>query len=191
MHDRRQRIKVYLVRIALVEDYMPDGAWTTDYRAERGITISREQTIEHRVQSSLELETDRELTSRIAGKLGQDSAGLESSLESSVRESVKQGLERELILTAKETVDVKDIADESGSVGLRVREYQSAPMYKRIHLVLRVDCDCCGSNRLIRAILDAPTDRIAKRVVEYYDRTPEQAYYTGFLSATFQNGPAR
>jgi hypothetical protein len=108
-----------------------------------------------------------------------------------VRESVKQGLERELVVTAKETVDVKDIADESGSVGLRVREYQSAPMYKRIHLVLRVDCDCCGSNRLIQATLDAPTDRIAKRVVEHYDRTPEQAYYTGFLSATFQNGPAR
>lgn len=183
-------VKVHLVRIALIEDYMPEGAWRTDYRAERGITITREQTIEHKVRSSLELETDRELTSSIAAKLSQGPAGLESSLESRLRESIRQGLERELVVTAKETVDVKDLANEPGNVGIRVREYQSAPMFKRIHLLLRVDCDCCGSDRSIRATLDAPTDRIAKRVVEYYDHSPELAYYTGFLSATFESSPS-
>lgn len=179
---------VTLVRVVSIDEYSRDNEWQTIYRAERGKGVKTESVFRAAVRASWEIEAGADVSSRLGVRLRGLGADLDAALETRTSQTVRQGLERNFELTTTETVDVEPIKDPPPRSGLRAREYQYAPVHLRLILELEVRCSCCGSTQRLNEPYDVPTDRIALRVREYFDTSPTEDYYTGFLTGKLATG---
>jgi FixJ family two-component response regulator len=178
---RRVVKTTHVARIMSIEEYSRDNEWFTIHRAERGKGVATERSFAYTVKSSVEVKTDDESSTRLNVKVADLSlASLAASIEDKVHESVRNQWDRQFELSTKETVTVEQIPDPPARPGLRTREYQCAPVYRRFDLEVYVECSCCGLAATSCAQVDVPTERIALRVVEHFDIDPSEVYYTGY-----------
>jgi len=66
---------------------------------------------------------------------------------------------------------------------LQSREYQSAPVFTRVNCLVEVDCSYCKTPQRFAVSIDLPTNSLALRQVENYDKGQPKTVYTAFVRA--------
>ncbi len=178
-------VTITLLRItSTVDTFVRDSEWRTESLAQRGVSSKREVTISRRVATSLESQIEREFVSSATLGMGPLIASLKVALQGKLRIAEKVTGSAELLLQGTETIEVKEVTDVTpDGRSLQSREYQAAPVYQRINCDLEVNCSCCRVAKQYHLSVDIPTDRIALRHVEHFDRGSDRILYTGFVNA--------
>lgn len=173
-----------LMRVSsIIDPFVRDDDWKTELIAQRGLCGKREISICRRTSATYECGIDTQLLYKTGFKLGDIISSLESSLEGKIILTAKGKYEHEIEIKSNDTIEVKEITDNPTQEGLilQSREYQMAPVYTRINCLFRIDCNCCNIPKNFDLSVDLPTNRIALRQVEHFDKGQTKKLYTGFV----------
>lgn len=181
----RPNVTLSLTKVtSIVDPYVKDIDWKTDYYAERGVSRTVEINISHRAKAYYEHGLRAEVSSKVGFSLKSAVGSLELVLQPKLASWITEKYEEEVEVNSKHIIDVKEITDDSNDNGARLlsREYQSAPVYVMLNCIFELDCSCCQVSRQFDVPMFLPTRRIALRQVEHYDKGKERTIYTGLLS---------
>jgi FixJ family two-component response regulator len=184
----KEKVHLKLLRISSINNNLFfDDEWSTDYIAERGICKTTDTETEHEATSSIEYGFNEQ----VLGELGFDSDKIINAVHATVGTkldfSIKGQFKKVIKHKVKYSTEIKDLIDEPITVQglvLKTRHYQSAPVYNRINCVFQIDCSFCGIPRILDLSIIVPTNKIALRQVEYYDKGAPKKIYTGFATST-------
>lgn len=180
-----EKVDLKLLRISSIEDFTFDQ-WVPDYIAEKGVNKTFEKEVEYEVDSSIEYGFDE----KVLGELGFDSSkiidAIQLKVETSLSSSIKSQFRKKMKHRAKYLIEIKDLSNESDIEGLilQSRHFESTPVYKRINCVLQIYCTFCGVPRILDLSIIVPTNKIALRQVEYYNKGVIKTIYTGSVYST-------
>jgi len=179
----KNRIKISLIRVtSTIDPFVNDNDWQTKLVAERNISGSKEIHYKRRVKTELELGLNSEIVQKTGLKLGKIIGAIETNLSTKLAFSAKNKYEKELEVSAQYKIEVTEIKDEPNTEGLilQSREYQMAPVFTRVNCLLKMECSTCEIPRFFDISVDLPTNRIALRQIEHYDKGVNKTIYTGF-----------
>ena len=181
---RRDNNKIKLVRISsVINTFVYEGDWKTEYVASRNVSQQKEINFRKKVKTIRESGIETSLYNKLNLKPTL-LASLSSTLEGKIAINSKFSEEEELEYFVKHIIEVKEITDTKTPEGLILasREYQFAPVYNRINLILEADCTFCNIKKQFDLSLDVLTDRVALRQIEHFDKGQPSVIYTGFLN---------
>lgn len=173
----RPHITLKLKRISsIIDPYIRELDWNTDYIAQRNISSTQKINIHRRVACSYDYGAATEVLSQFGLKISKLVSELNSTLQHKISLTENIKFEGELVVEAEQTLEVKEISDSPNSeeLILQTRLYQSAPVYTRVNCLLEIECNCCQIPRNFSISVDLLTDRIALRQVEQFDKGPEK-----------------
>ncbi|GHO67444.1 hypothetical protein KSC_063360 [Ktedonobacter sp. SOSP1-52] len=173
-----------LLRVSsIIDPYIREQDWRTELYAQRNVSSTQEMNISRHVTLSYEYGIDAEVVNKTGLKIGTLVSTVESALEHKFTLSGKIKYEEDVTVEAKQKIEVKEITDTPTSEGLvlQAREYQAAPVYTRVNCVLEIECSCCQVPRSFTASIDLPTNKIALRQVEHFDKGPEKVIRVGSI----------
>ncbi|KAB2944358.1 MAG: response regulator receiver [Candidatus Methanoperedens nitroreducens] len=183
----KNQVSLKLLRVSsIVNPFIREKDWHTELIAQRNIHGVHRVSVRHKANLSIEYGVNSEILLSVGLNLKKLFGGLESILENKISLEAKIKNEYEIEIQAENTLEVKEITDEPTNEGmiLQSREYQSAPVYTRINCVFQIECSCCRIPRTFDISLDVPTNTIALRQVEHFDKGPSKKIYTGFFTGT-------
>ncbi len=186
---RKNHSTVKLVRISsIIETFVDENDWKTEHVAERNISQQVEKTLTKKVKTIRESGIESSLCSKLNVKSSSLIQSLNSTLEGKVSVNSKVIEEEEITYSVKHTIDIKEITDTKSTEGLVLasREYQSAPVYKKLNFIIEVDCSFCNIKKQFDLSLDVLTNRIALRHKEHYNTGQPNIVYTGFRNFDFE-----
>ncbi len=180
----RPKIIPKIIKLTSIDDtFVRENDWHTDHIAERGINQTVEICINRQVSSYYECSTQFEIIEKCGFDLGKAIASLKTNIDSKIGSSVKTTYNETTTINTKLSLEVKDITDSPDEEGyvLHSREYQSAPVFINVNCILQLDCACCQIPRQFDVSINIPTNRIALRQVEHFNKGPKKVVYTGFF----------
>jgi response regulator RpfG family c-di-GMP phosphodiesterase len=196
IHDKKKFLSsknhstVKLIRISsIIDTFVDENDWSTEHIAERNISQQFEKIITKRVKTLRESGIESALCSKLNIKSSSLLSSLQSTLEGKITVNSKIIDEEEITYSVKHTIDIKEITDTKSTEGLTLasREYQSAPVYKRLNFIIETDCSFCNMKKQFDLSLDVITNRIALRHKEHYNTGQPNIVYTGFRNFDFDD----
>jgi DNA-binding NarL/FixJ family response regulator len=181
----RPQVTLRLIRVtSIIDPFVREADWQTDLVAQRGVSGKHEITVKRHVASHCEYGVQAEIVERSGFEIGKAIAELKASIEGKTALSTKVKYEKELTIEAKHTLEVKEITDQLTQEGLilQSREYQSAPVFSKINCILHLECSCCQITHKFDVSINLPTNSVALRQIEHYNKGPPKTIYTGFFS---------
>lgn len=174
--------------ISIVTPFVKEQDWKTYLVAERGLSTKKKVNVAREAKTSYEYSVEESVTRSIGIDLGDIIPKLKvalTKLETQTKQVTKVLFEQALRLEVDYEVDVSEITDAPTKEGivLQSREYQSAPVFTRINCLVEVNCSYCKTPQRFTVSIDLPTDSLALRQIENYDKGQPRAVYTAIVPA--------
>jgi CheY-like chemotaxis protein len=166
---------------SILDDIVLKPDWQTVFVAQKNVRTVQEVQIRRRVTASFECAVSESILTSLGLTAKALFSEVNLGLKASLAKKLTQGFEQQYDLISKHTIEVTELPRGSK---VESREYQIAPVYKRIICVLRLDCNCCQVPRNFDFSLDLPTDRIALRQIEHYPEGEPRTILTGYLTGS-------
>jgi YesN/AraC family two-component response regulator len=177
---RGPRVQLELLSIMQApeeEKVVLDADFKTFLRLDVGETKKESASVRLSSEVLIEQESVSKLSSSAALKyslISELKAAVETSQREAVKERVSQATER---VTEQTYTLPPDPAWVEPSV--RARHLQAAPIYKRVRMLVRTNCECCGMTRHESIYALVPTGDIRTRQVDYLSDNTTRIITTG------------
>lgn len=177
----RSRLDYYLLGVdAVNEEYSFDDSWIPRARVDTGAPVERTVEIEWTRAGELQFEAIEKVA--LEGRLEVKAhAKLETALSREISHRVQhnQSFSRRCKLVLKKHFALPPEPRDPGSLHVKARSYEVAPIYVQYSLsVLRV-CSCCHNQELLKAVCYLPSGTVATRHVDYYSNGEHRTVLTG------------
>ncbi|MFF4509134.1 response regulator [Streptomyces sp. NPDC001401] len=175
--------RVHLELISITES--PEDIWVEeDFRTFMKVDIGGTKREVNTTRRELEVVIEQESISKLSSNAEfkfEVMSKLQSTVEHSRRKNYKRRASHAIEKAAEETYTLES-NPAAGNGSVRSRHLQAAPIYRRVKLLLRTQCDCCGSmkNEAVYALV--PTGDLRTRQIDYLSNNTQAIFDTGTIN---------
>jgi CheY-like chemotaxis protein len=178
----------YIISFSLIsvssldEQYSPSSSWKTIVKIDAGERAKRTVTRQKVQRLVIEAEEKAKLSAGVNAKIPVVdglTAKIESSLEARFKEtsleeeSTADSIEREFKLPNE--------PEDPGVLHVKSRQYEQAPVYKQIRLVIGKTCGCCNSSDVFVVNVNLVTSKVATRQIDFMSDGTNKITNTGIV----------
>lgn len=179
----RYDIDFSLISSSLIdEQYSPLDSWKTIVKIDAGERTKRTVTRQKAQRLVIEAEEKAKLSAGVNAKTP-IVQGLSAKLESTLEERFKETSLREE--SAADAIErefkLPDEPDDPGVLHVKSRQYEQAPVYQRIRLVISKACSCCNSADVFVVNVNLLTSKVATRQIDFMSDGTERVTSTGVV----------
>ena len=179
----RYRVDFSLISASLLDDqYSPSDSWKTIVKIDAGERAKRIVTRQKVQRLVIESEEKAKLSAGVNAKTP-IVEGLTAKIESVLEEKFKETALREE--SASDSIEreykLPDEPDDPGILHIKSRQYEQAPIYHQIRLVISKACECCKSSDVFVVSVNLLTSKVATRQIDYMSDGTKKVTNTGVV----------
>ena len=179
----RNKIDFFLISAEVSnEQYVPSEDWKTIVKIDAGEKTTRTVARQHVARIVIEAEEKAKLNISVSAKIP-IVKGLTSNLEAAIEDRFKQiSLNEESITdTVEREFKLPSEPEDPHVLHVKSRQYEQAPVYQQIRLVIRKECSYCNSAEVFVLNVNHLTFKVATRQVDYMSDSSNRVTETGIL----------
>lgn len=179
----KYKIDFSLISVSVIDEhYSPSNSWKTIIKIDAGERVKRTVTRQKVQRLVIEAEQKAKLSAGVNAKIPVVdglTAKIESSLEerfkgtSLMEESAADSIEREFKLPEE--------PEDPEVLHVKSRQYEQAPVYKQIRLVISKACGCCNSSDVFVVNVNLLTPKVATRQIDFMSDGANKITNTGIV----------
>jgi len=161
-------------------EYSPDDLWITIVKIDAGERKKRTVIRQDTERLLIEIEEKAKLSASVnAGISVVDSltVKIESTLEEMFRGKVFE--EKLTADTVEREFKLREEPADPETLHVKSRQYEQAPVYQRIRVLIGKTCSCCGSTDILTVNVNLLTSKIATRQIDYMNDGTKRIIQTG------------
>ncbi|WP_310727534.1 response regulator [Streptomyces sp. N2A] len=176
----RIRLELLSMKDAVGGDVTHEDEFRTIVKVDIGGTRRDLSTTRQEVETIIEEESLSKVSSNAEFKFELVSK-LKAAVEQSQRSNYKRRATHAIEKATEESITLEPDQNSDGTP-VRSRHLQVAPIYRRIQLLLRTSCECCGWSHIETINAFVPTGDLSTRQVDYLSDNTRFIYDTGNIS---------
>jgi CheY-like chemotaxis protein len=173
--------KVHLELVSITES--PGDIWAEeDFRTLVKVDIGGTKREVNTTRREFEVVIEQESISKVSSNAEfkfEVMSKLQTAVEHSRRKNYKRRASQAIEKAAEATYTLES---GTGNSTVRSRHLQAAPIYRRVKLLLRTQCDCCGSMKYEAVYALVSTGDLHTRQIDYLSDNTQEIFDTGTVN---------
>lgn len=179
----RETIDFFLISADLIdEQYVTSNNWKTIVKIDAGERTKRTISKQKISRLMIEEEEKAKLHAGVGVKVP-IIEGLTAKIEETIENKFKatSSMEDSSTDTVEREFKLPDEPGDPQSLHVKSRQYEQAPVYHQIRLIIRKVCSCCNSSDIFVLNVNLPTSRVATRQIDFMSDCSSRFTETGIM----------
>lgn len=179
----RETIDFFLISADMIDDqYVTSDSWKTIVKIDAGERTRRTISKQKVSRLVIEAEEKAKLHAGVGAKVP-IIEGLTAKLEETIEDKFKVTSvgEDSSANTVEREFKLPDEPEDPQTLHIKSRQYEQAPVYQQIRLVIRKVCSCCNSSDIFVLNVNLLTSKVATRQIDFMSDCSSKVTETGIM----------